>query len=470
MSTYDELLATVKVVRDRTGDPNAWQTGLTPTELTAVVTPATRPEQLETILAKIRGQHPDLFDPGAKPTGPHRTPGPPQVDREQGAAAEAIAGAEAALAHQNSASSQLDLQVVSAIMNAHLKTVEGADALAALQRETEAAVQTRSDLDTPAGARDFQRFLIGKLRDIRAVVMNASLDDTSKSALMAAWTSLYNSSKSVPGAAGETRPAAVAPVAAAISPPDSVGAAGDPFLDSLLAGDPGLLEGDSGPGPTESAPAPAMPAALPSVPNLGLGPMPGPGSMGGWGTPNGLGFPGRQEGSDADPALTGLDDEAVDTDPADRESDDPDKREDTDESAAESPPGGPTTVTLPDGETVTAVSPQLAAAIEAAVGGASIPDAFHEQGITIPAPGSSVADPVDPAQVVPGDLGIFTDRHALALGHSKALLDGQIQHIATVTGPSFLGWEHPPTATTTAPARTDAPTPTRPAATPTTGQ
>ena len=43
MSTYDELLATVKRVRDRTGDPNAWQTGLTRTELTAVVTPTTPP-------------------------------------------------------------------------------------------------------------------------------------------------------------------------------------------------------------------------------------------------------------------------------------------------------------------------------------------------------------------------------------------------------------------------------------------
>ncbi len=42
-------------------------------------------------------------------------------------------------------------------------------------------MRTRPDLDTPAGARDFQRFLIGKPRDIRAVVMNASLDDTSKS-------------------------------------------------------------------------------------------------------------------------------------------------------------------------------------------------------------------------------------------------------------------------------------------------
>jgi hypothetical protein len=103
------------------------------------------------------------------------------------------------------------------------------------------------------------------------------------------------------------------------------------------------------------------------------------------------------------------------------------------------------------------------------VGGASIPDAFHQQGITIPAPGTAVATPIDPIQVATGDIGIFTDRHALALGHSKALLDGQIQHIATVSGPSFLGWEHPPAAAAaTAPARTDAPTPTRPAATPTT--
>ncbi|CDO86096.1 hypothetical protein AWC29_29085 [Mycobacterium triplex] len=459
MSTYDELLVTVKVVRDRTGDPNAWQAGLTPAELAAVVTPTTRAQHLETLLAKIRRQHPDLFNPGTAPLGP-----PPH--RSEGAAAEAIAGAEAALAHQNSASSQLDLQVISAIMNAHLKTVEGADALSALQREIEAAVQTRSDLDTPAGARDFQRFLIGKLRDIRSVVMTASLDDTSKSALMAAWTSLYDASKGPSGVAAETRPAAVATPAPAPDP------AADPLLDSLLAEDPGPLAGDSEPSPAETAPAPALPSALPGIPNFGMGSAPAPGSMGGWGTPSGLAIPGRQEGSDTDPAL---DDEGLDADPFDPESDDRDEHQaedhGADASAAEAPPAGPTTVTLPDGETVTAASPQLAAAIQAAVGGASIPEAFQQQGITIPAPGTAVASPIDPMQVVPGDIGIFTDRHALALGHTKALLDGQIQHIATVSGPSFLGWEHPPAATTaTAPARTEAPTPTRPAATPSTGQ
>src|ERR1700739_2616293 len=101
MSTHDELLATIKRIRDRTGDPNAWQTGLTPNELAAVVTPTTRSEQLDAILLKIRQQHPDLFDartmPGRSPTAPRSgTPAAPS-DREQGAAAEAIGTAEGAL-------------------------------------------------------------------------------------------------------------------------------------------------------------------------------------------------------------------------------------------------------------------------------------------------------------------------------------------------------------------------------------
>jgi hypothetical protein len=73
-----------------------------------------------------------------------------------------------------------------------------------------------------------------------------------------------------------------------------------------------------------------------------------------------------------------------------------------------------------------------------------------------------VPNPVDPAQLAPGDIGIFTDRHALALGESRALVDGQIQHIITVTGPSFLGWEHPPVPVS-APDKTAPPAPTRPA-------
>jgi hypothetical protein len=125
---------------------------------------------------------------------------------------------------------------------------------------------------------------------------------------------------------------------------------------------------------------------------------------------------------------------------------------------------GPTTVTLPDGQTLTAANPQLAAAIKAAIDGTPIADAFRQQGITIPPPGTAVTAPLDPTRLAPGDIGMFTTRHALALGQSKALLDGQIQHISTVNGPSFLGWEHPPEPVpAVAPARTDPPVPTRPA-------
>ena len=158
-------------------------------------------------------------------------------------------------------------------------------------------------------------------------------------------------------------------------------------------------------------------------------------------------------------------------DDARRDSDDPENRlasDDQDHERAAHEPGepaaGPTTVTLPDGETLTAASPQLAAAIQAAAGGTPIAEAFRQEGMAIPPPGTAVNDPVDPAQLSPGDIGMFTDRHALALGESRALLNGQIQHISTVNGPGFLGWEHPPAPVNLpVPNATDPPAPTRPA-------
>ncbi|OBH99469.1 DUF4226 domain-containing protein [Mycobacterium sp. E2733] len=451
MSAHEELLAAVEYVRDRTGDPNAWLAGLSPSERAAVITPTTRPEHLQAIAGKIRQQ--DAAAP----------------DREKGEAAEAIAHAEVALSHQNSASSQLDMQVITAILNAHLNAVEGSQALTKLQQDTEAAVRTRSDLDTPAGARDFQRFLIGKLRDIRAVVLNASLDDTSKSALMAAWTSLYDASKGQPNSPDE-RPSAATDGADSAMTEDP---GRDPLLNSLFADDPGPatddLPGGVVPDVATAPAAPLAPVLPPPMPNFASG-LPSLGAI-----PSGLPLPDLQGDDRTDPALQGLDDEglldsAEHADPKpDASSDQP---SDTDEEAAavegDSSPAGPTTVTLPDGETVTAASPQLAAAIKAAVGGTAIPDAFQQQGITIPPPGTAVTNPIDASHVTPADIGMFIDRHALALGPGKALLDGQIQDSATVSGPSFLGWEHPPAAAMTAPAKPDTPTPTRPATSSTT--
>lgn len=385
--------------------------------------------------------------PDATPHGP-----------ASGTAADAIAAAEVALARQHSATSQLDMQVVSAILNAHLTTVEGREALTGLQQETEAAVRTRSDLDTAAGARDFQRFLIGKLRDIRAVVMSASLDDTSKSALMAAWTSLYAAA----GSAADT--GEDPPVGDLSDDPDSEW---DPLLDALSADDAGALDADpSEPGTAEGgAAAPPAPAlGIPQFPAFGAGPQPGLGAAPG--LPADWALPARDpRDGEPDPALGDLDDEA----PAGSEDADPgdDATLPSRDAGSSGAADTPTEVTLPDGEVVAAATPGLAAAIAAAVSGTPIAEAFARQGITLPTPGTAVAHPIDPRDVAPGDIGMLTDRHALALGMDKALLDGQIQYIATVSGPDFLGWEHPPavTAAPTAPSGPAAPTPTRPAAT-----
>jgi hypothetical protein len=486
MATPNDVLAAVEHVKECTGDPAAWLAGLTPQDVTDVMTIfATSPQRLDGVIAKIRQQHPDLFDPrtgemlvpsktgpaGRGPAGPQ--PDDPACDRQEGDAADAIRDAEAALAHQNSATAQVDLQVVTAVLNAHQKNAEGREALNRLQHDIEAAVTTRSDLDTPAGARDFQRFLIGKLRDIRAVVAGASLDDTSNSALMAAWTSLYDSSKPEMGDAAEHRrstgaPADSAPESAGQSQPAAADTGLDPYLDSLPADDSGLLAEDM-PGQMLS-PSPMTTPAMPSIPSFGGGGIPGGGAMPGWGMPGGFPLPGPLQGVADEGSPKDLDDALLESnDPEDQASSEKDGEEHADHhnaesAAAEAPASGPTTVTLPNGETVTAASPQLAAAIKAAAGGVPIADAFRQEGIAIPPPGTAVTDPVDPSRLTPGDIGMLTDRHALALGQSRALLNGQIQHISTVNGPSFLGWEHPPgSVAAAAPDRTDPPAPTRPA-------
>ncbi len=276
MATVEDLLAAIKHVNDCSGDPQAWRTGLTSQEVTDVATIyVATPQRVEALLGKIHSRHPDLFDSttGAMVVPPVHQPGsvsgpdPPAdqrpTDHQEGDAADAIRSAESALAQQNSSTAQLDLQVVSAILNAHLTAVNGKEALNQLQRDVESAVRTRTDLDTAAGARDFQRFLLGKLKDIRALIAGASLDDTSKSALMAALTSLYSVSEEshseppAPSAPPAAPPAVGAPAASQNDSTESDDIETDPYLDSPLGDDDqDFFPADSpnqAPAPTPSA-------------------------------------------------------------------------------------------------------------------------------------------------------------------------------------------------------------------------
>ena len=378
-------------------------------------------------------------------------------------------------------------------------------ALLALQRDIEQAVIARTDLDTPAGARQFQRFLIGKLRDIRSVVENSSLDATSKASLAAALATLYSSSTPDPAEKPpvEARPpdlgpaqpdsghrhAAPAETASGAAIPAPRPEPWDPSLDGSpeqdildpLPPEPswpdpplaGLTAG-SPPAPIAVPPAAAFPAPVMPPPAMATPPWAG-------GLPGGTPFGGGLPAFGSPPAPASALSELAKTDlpvharnaaadpetPADSTpASDTESAGNADAEPGAAPPadGVGTIVYLPDGDTVTAPSREVAAAITAAVGGAAIPDAFRQQGIIIPAPGSTIPAPLDPAGLAPGDIGVFTDRHALALGNGKALLDNQIQPIASMNGPGFIGWQHPPE-----PEPTDAtpgiPAPNRAAAT-----
>jgi hypothetical protein len=461
VASYQDLLDAIARVGALTGDSRAWLTGLSDADIATITSPVSvvSPSAIDDVVAKIRAQHRPAFDAPAADRAPAAA---------EGHAAEAIRSAETSLAHQNSMSAQLDLQVITAVLNAHATHSAGRDALDALQKDIEAAVATRTDLDTPAGARAFQRYLVQKLRDIKTVVETTGLDATSKAALAAALASLYVGA--TPETASEPDPKAApketqsAPAQAGVAPVD-VGP--DPLGDDLLPDDLVAPPGD----PPVAGPPPAVPMIPPmaGVPTMGGG--------SGGGPPPGLSpmpsavdnlSPSRSpDGGSSDLQDEALPEDQLDEVPLEAEHDDDNPGEEPVPALDQS-----TVVNLPNGETVTAPTPQLAAAITAAVAGTPIAEAFRQQGITIPAPGTAVAHPVDPVRVLPGDIGMLTDRHALALGNGKVVFNNQIQPIASVTGASFLGWEHPPepgdqttTQESAQKGQTDQPAPTRPAVT-----
>ncbi|MEB3020112.1 DUF4226 domain-containing protein [[Mycobacterium] crassicus] len=357
-----------------------------------------------------------------------------------GRAAQAMKAAEAALGQQLSATAAFDRQVLEALRHVHQTTLEGRRRLDSLETEIVGAAQAW-DLNTAAGAREFQRFLVAKLGEIIRVVEEANDDDASKQALATALTSLYADRNGREDAEPADRQELLDGSATSPAVPAALAdAADDPYLDPYL--DPLPADGPE-PGypatPQHSSEVPAMPA----VPGFG-GESPGFGTMSP-AIPTGLPFAGLPT---EPPDTDALDDEDYPADAAVVEKasqDDPDGGEPGEDTAPESPPdNGPVAVRLPDGATITVADRSLAAAMQAAADGTPVAEAFRRQGIDIAPPGTPVSAPIDPARLRPGDIGVFTDRHALAVGDGKALLDGQIHLTGNLRGPGFLGWQHPP--------------------------
>lgn len=383
------------------------------------------------------------------------------TEAQHGLAFEAIKDAEAVLAQQLSASAKFDRQILDALWHAHATTVDGGRRLDALEIEVADAARVW-DLSTASGAREFQRFLIGKLGEIITVVDEANDDDAAKAALASAVTGLYASQPDELGGradepTGSTTPSplAVVPVTDADSDESSSGLGTDPYLDALPP-----EELDAGTPTPEARGSTGAASALPQLPSWGtpgLGAMSGgmPGAM-----PTGMPLAGLLSGLRGDDGGAAEQYPQDATPPADEAASQRTDTEDHDDDAGQL--SSQVAVRLPDGSTTTVSDPRLAAAMQSAAQGVPVADAFRRQGIEIPPAGTPVAEPLDAAKLRPGDIGVFTDRHALAVGDGKALLDGQLQLVSNLRGPGFLGWLHAPLGTRE-PAPTAEPTPTRPA-------
>jgi hypothetical protein len=131
--------------------------------------------------------------------------------------------------------------------------------------------------------------------------------------------------------------------------------------------------------------------------------------------------------------------------------------------AAQAPapvPPPTTTIQLPDGSTANARTPELAEAVRAHLEGAPVQEAYRQNNIELPPPGTPVTNPVDPSKLSAGNIGVFKDHYVVALSSVKALQDGQVVPLSSVaSGPDFLGWIDPTAVGEPAPTRLPAPVP-----------
>lgn len=107
----------------------------------------------------------------------------------------AIQARQAALASQHSSVADADRVLTEVVASAHAAIRESIRRLDAIADEIDRAVPHHADLavDTPLGAREFQKFLIAKQREIAAVVADAHELDRAKAAVLEGLRAQYGS-------------------------------------------------------------------------------------------------------------------------------------------------------------------------------------------------------------------------------------------------------------------------------------
>jgi predicted component of type VI protein secretion system len=108
------------------------------------------------------------------------------MSEQAGPSPGAIQARQAAMARQHSTVADADRVLAEALASAHAVMRESVSRLDAIAAEIDRVVsgQAGPAIDTPMGAREFQKFLVAKQREIAAVVAHAHELDRAKSAVL----------------------------------------------------------------------------------------------------------------------------------------------------------------------------------------------------------------------------------------------------------------------------------------------
>ncbi|KRQ20604.1 hypothetical protein AOT93_26555 [Mycobacteroides sp. H110] len=139
------------------------------------------------------------------------------------------------------------------------------------------------------------------------------------------------------------------------------------------------------------------------------------------------------------------------------------------------PPAASKDITLPSGQVVTARNPQAADAVRQALkrtpdSGDVATAAYAGTGVNIPTDGADPGRKVDPADVKPGDIAVFSDHTAIVAGNGQLIgPDGKLQPLGVINDmPGFKGFFDPTATTADTPATQEPPAATATNATPAT--
>jgi Domain of unknown function (DUF4226) len=108
------------------------------------------------------------------------------MSEQEGSALAAIQARQAAMATLHGTVADADRVLAEAIADAHAVMRASVSRLDAIAAEIDRVASGQADpaVDTPMGAREFQKFLVAKQREIAAVVAHAHELDRTKSAVL----------------------------------------------------------------------------------------------------------------------------------------------------------------------------------------------------------------------------------------------------------------------------------------------